>query len=76
MFLTVFIMLMFLMILQIMYDWQLNNWKYDLKVIETNLAQKRLETDPNDISFLVAQLRELHEDAQKYLIWASFFGAS
>ncbi|KAI0090021.1 histidine kinase [Irpex rosettiformis] len=60
----------------IVYNWGQNWWDYDLKAIEASLAQKRTETDPNDLSFLVAQLRELHEEARKYLLWASFFGAT
>lgn len=32
--------------------------------------------NPNDISFLVAQLRDLDEDARKFLVWASFFGST
>ncbi|KAI0700426.1 histidine kinase [Cytidiella melzeri] len=60
----------------ITYDWEHNWWNFDLQEIEKSLAAKRTETDPNDISFLVAQLRELHEDSRKYLLWASFFGAT
>ena len=47
-----------------------------MTAIETSLAQKKMETDPNDLSFMVAQLRELNEEARKYLLWASFFGAT
>ncbi|KAI0809255.1 histidine kinase [Irpex lacteus] len=60
----------------IAYSWEHNWWEYDLTAIETSLAQKKTETDPNDLSFMVAQLRELPEDARKYLLWASFFGAT
>lgn len=33
-------------------------------------------SDPNNLSYLVNHLRELPDDARKYLIWASFFGAT
>lgn len=30
--------------------------------------------DPTDLSFLISQMRELPEEARKYLTWAAFFG--
>ncbi|KIP05676.1 hypothetical protein PHLGIDRAFT_128752 [Phlebiopsis gigantea 11061_1 CR5-6] len=60
----------------ITYNWDSNQWDYNLDAIEKSLSQKKQDLDPNDISFLIAQLRELDEDARKYLIWASFFGAT
>lgn len=41
--------------------------------IENNLADQKI-TDPSDVSYLVAHLRELPEEARKYLTWAAFFG--
>ena len=60
--------------IQIQYNWEKNYWDYDQNEIEKSLAQKKSDIDPNDISFLHAQFRELDEDARKYLVWASFFG--
>ncbi|GJE87861.1 histidine kinase [Phanerochaete sordida] len=60
----------------IVYNWDKNYWDYDIDRIEKSLAQKKTEVNPNDLSFLIAQLRELDEDAKKYLVWASFFGST
>ncbi|KAF7798602.1 hypothetical protein EIP86_009824 [Pleurotus ostreatoroseus] len=60
----------------ITYDWEKNYWDYKIEAIEASMADKKAESDPNDISYLIAHLRELPEDARKYLIWASFFGSS
>lgn len=32
------------------------------------------KSDPADLTFLVAQFRELPEEARKYMLWAIFFG--
>lgn len=64
------------LLLQITYDWEKNYWDYNIEAIEASMADKKAESDPNDISYLIAHLRELPEDARKYLIWASFFGSS
>ena len=63
--------------LLITYNWERNHWDYDIEAIENSLSDKKTgEIDPNDISFLISHLRELPDDARKYLIWASFFGSS
>lgn len=49
---------------------------FDLAAIEDTLVDKKMVVDPNNLSYLIAHLRELPEDAKKYLIWASFFGAT
>lgn len=64
------------MFIEITYNWDKNFWDYDIDAIEKSLSQKKQDMDPNDISFLTAQLRELDEDARKYLIWASYFGST
>ncbi|GBE78499.1 histidine kinase [Sparassis crispa] len=58
----------------IKYSWDRNYWEYDITAIENSLLDKQMVTDPTDLTFLIAHLRELPEDAKKYLIWASFFG--
>ncbi|KAI0271645.1 histidine kinase [Gloeopeniophorella convolvens] len=60
----------------ITFDWDRNCWQYDLLAIEKSLLSQRLVVDPNDISYLTAHLKELPDDARKYLIWASCFGAT
>lgn len=41
--------------------------------VEGSLTNQRI-SDPTDLSFLITHLRELPEEAKKYLIWAAFFG--
>ncbi|EKM60729.1 uncharacterized protein PHACADRAFT_155836 [Phanerochaete carnosa HHB-10118-sp] len=60
----------------ITYSWEKNHWEYEIEPIEKSLAQKKNDLNPNDLSFLIAQLHELDEDAKKYLVWASFFGST
>ncbi|PVF96145.1 hypothetical protein CPB86DRAFT_523058 [Serendipita vermifera] len=58
----------------IWYDWGFNSWQYNLEMIEQTVHAQQLVSAPTDISFLVAHFKELSEDAQNYLIWASIFG--
>ncbi|KAG9055946.1 hypothetical protein FS842_000718 [Serendipita sp. 407] len=58
----------------IWYEWGINTWQYNLEAIEQTVHAQQLISAPTDISFLVAHFRELNEDAQQYLIWASIFG--
>ncbi|OBZ79765.1 Peroxide stress-activated histidine kinase mak2 [Grifola frondosa] len=44
----------------IKYDWDKNYWDFDIRAIESR--------------YLIQHLREIPEDARKYIIWASFFG--
>ncbi|KAI0063199.1 STKc type histidine kinase [Artomyces pyxidatus] len=60
----------------ITFDWDRNWWHYDMPAIEATLLAQRVIVDPNDLSYLTAHLRELPEDARKYLIWASCFGST
>ncbi|GLB36534.1 putative GAF domain containing protein [Lyophyllum shimeji] len=57
----------------ITFDWAKNHWKYDIHAIEGSLNSKSIP-DPTDISFLISHMRELPEEARKYLLWAAFFG--
>lgn len=41
--------------------------------IEGSLANQ-IVSDPTDLSFLISRMRELPEEARKYLTWAAFFG--
>jgi hypothetical protein len=43
-----------------------------MAAIEGSLANQKI-SDPTD-TFLISHLRELPDEAKKYLIWAAFFG--
>ncbi|KAI1786301.1 histidine kinase [Ganoderma leucocontextum] len=58
----------------IWYDWDKNNWQFDIAQIEKTLFDKKMTAAPGDLNFLVNHLRELPEDARKFVILASFFG--
>ncbi|KAH9945631.1 histidine kinase [Amylocystis lapponica] len=58
----------------IKFNWDRNLWEYDISAIEASLLDKKMVADPTDLTYLINHLRELPEDAKKYLIWASFFG--
>ncbi|KAH8086606.1 histidine kinase [Cristinia sonorae] len=60
----------------ITYNAEKNAWDFDLPAIEARLMDAHMVSDPNNLEYLVKHLRELPEDARKYLIWASFFGAT
>ncbi|KAI0793300.1 histidine kinase [Abortiporus biennis] len=60
----------------ITFNWEKNHWEFDLPAIEDCLLDRKLVADPNNLSYLILHLRELPEDARKYIIWASFFGAT
>ncbi|KAF8912937.1 dual-domain HisK/Mak2 protein kinase [Gymnopilus junonius] len=47
--------------------------RYDMAAIERTLADQKF-SDPTDLTFLTTRLRELPEEARKYLLWAAFFG--
>jgi hypothetical protein len=44
-----------------------------MAAIEGSLADQRI-TNPNDLTFLINHMRQLPEEAKKYLLWATFFG--
>ncbi|KAJ7693555.1 dual-domain HisK/Mak2 protein kinase [Mycena rosella] len=50
-----------------------NNWDYDVVAAEDSLGSQKI-SDPTDLSFLISNLRELPEEAKKYLRWAAMFG--
>ncbi|PCH33241.1 hypothetical protein WOLCODRAFT_21861 [Wolfiporia cocos MD-104 SS10] len=58
----------------ITYNWDQNQWEYDIAAIEPSLHDQKMIADPSDLSYLINHFRELPDDAKKYLIWASFFG--
>ncbi|KIK70394.1 hypothetical protein GYMLUDRAFT_89430 [Collybiopsis luxurians FD-317 M1] len=58
---------------QITFNWERNHWEYNIADIAASMDSKP-KSDPTDLSFLVAQFRELPEEARKFLIWAIFFG--
>ncbi|KAF9473185.1 hypothetical protein BDN70DRAFT_997771 [Pholiota conissans] len=57
----------------ITFDWEHNHWVYDMKAIEGSFSNQKV-SDPTDLTFLITHLRELPEEARKYLLWAAFFG--
>ncbi|KAF8167825.1 hypothetical protein B0H34DRAFT_645007 [Crassisporium funariophilum] len=57
----------------ITFDWEHNHWIYDISTIEGSLVNQRI-SDPTDLTFLTSHMRELPEEARKYLTWAAFFG--
>jgi hypothetical protein len=48
--------------------------RYDMRGIETSLAVHNMASDPSDLTFLISHLRELPEEALRYMTWAAFFG--
>lgn len=46
---------------------------YDVIAVEESLGSKTI-SDPTDLSFLISNLRELPEEARKYMRWAAMFG--
>lgn len=46
---------------------------YDMKAIEESMISQKI-SDPTDLTFLRQHMRELPEEAKKYLTWAVFFG--
>jgi len=47
--------------------------RYNMPAIEGSLANQKV-SDPTDLTFLITHMRELPEEARKYLLWAAFFG--
>jgi hypothetical protein len=47
--------------------------RYNMSAIEGSLANQKV-SDPTDLTFLITHMRELPEEARKYLLWATFFG--
>ncbi|OCH84424.1 histidine kinase [Obba rivulosa] len=58
----------------IKFNWDRNWWEYDISAIESSLLDKKMVADPSDLSYLISHLRELSDEARKYILWASFFG--
>ncbi|KAK7064662.1 histidine kinase [Favolaschia claudopus] len=57
----------------ITFNWEQNNWDFDLVAAEGTLGSKKT-SDPTDLTFLISNLRELPDEAKKYLRWAAMFG--
>ncbi|CDO70926.1 hypothetical protein BN946_scf184829.g34 [Trametes cinnabarina] len=58
----------------IRYDRDRNNWQFNISAIEATLFDKKSIATPGDLAFLINHLRELPEDARRFVIWACFFG--
>ncbi|KAF6766466.1 dual-domain HisK/Mak2 protein kinase [Ephemerocybe angulata] len=50
-----------------------NYWEYDMQAIEGSFVDNHI-SDPTDLTFLLERMRELPEEARKYLTWAALFG--
>ncbi|KAG6891107.1 hypothetical protein C0995_014197 [Termitomyces sp. Mi166 len=57
----------------IVFDWGRNFWMYDMPAIEGDAYNHNI-LDPTDPKYLTSHMRELSEEARKYLTWAAFFG--
>ncbi|KAJ7151534.1 hypothetical protein C8R46DRAFT_1166444 [Mycena filopes] len=57
----------------IKFNWDHNNWEFNVLAAEESLGSKKI-SDPTDLSFLISNLRELPDDAKRYLRWAAMFG--
>ncbi|KAJ7630475.1 hypothetical protein FB45DRAFT_915621 [Roridomyces roridus] len=57
----------------IKFNWERNHWDYDVAGVEESLGSKKT-SDPTDLTFLISNLRELPEEAKKYLRWGAMFG--
>ncbi|EJD55247.1 hypothetical protein AURDEDRAFT_140870 [Auricularia subglabra TFB-10046 SS5] len=58
----------------IRFSWEHNNWHYDIVAIEKSPVAQEWVSNPGDVSFLLAHIHELRDEARKYLAWASLFG--
>ncbi|KXN87566.1 Peroxide stress-activated histidine kinase mak2 [Leucoagaricus sp. SymC.cos] len=57
----------------ITFDWERNHWDFNMKAVEESMIDQKI-SDPTDLTFLRQHMRELPEEAKKYLTWAVFFG--
>ncbi|KAJ7356807.1 dual-domain HisK/Mak2 protein kinase [Mycena albidolilacea] len=57
----------------IKFNWEHNHWDFDILAAEESLGSKKI-SDPTDLTFLISNLRELPDEAKKYLRWAALFG--
>ena len=59
----------------IFYDWENNQWRYDLREIEDAIMLDDNDSfDSQQLDFMVARLRELPSIGRSILKWASFVG--
>ncbi|TFK57700.1 histidine kinase [Heliocybe sulcata] len=58
------------------FDWERNYWQFNMPAIEAMYLDQQAVSDPSDPMFLTQHLREFPEEARRFIIWASFFGAS
>ncbi|KAI9494152.1 hypothetical protein BDB00DRAFT_938504 [Zychaea mexicana] len=58
----------------IFFDWQKNEWDYNLAEIKEATTYSNESDTQLDVSFMVARLRELPVESQSLLKWASFIG--
>ncbi|EPQ61132.1 hypothetical protein GLOTRDRAFT_113578 [Gloeophyllum trabeum ATCC 11539] len=60
----------------ITFDWEHNHWQFNMPSIEALYLDQHIVSDPADPLFLTKHLRELPDEARRFIIWASFFGAT
>ena len=58
----------------IFFNWQKNEWDYNLNQITDGITPNGQADTELDVSFMVARLRELPSESQNLLKWASFVG--
>ncbi|KZV95615.1 STKc type histidine kinase [Exidia glandulosa HHB12029] len=58
----------------IKFSWEHNYWHYDIAAIENSFVAREWVSNPGDVSFLLAHIQDLPDEARKYLLWASMFG--
>ncbi|KZT56029.1 hypothetical protein CALCODRAFT_550887 [Calocera cornea HHB12733] len=59
----------------IYFDWEGNHWQYNIDLIQDKfLSDHFSQSDPGDVDFLVARMREFPDVMQRYVVWACFFG--
>lgn len=58
----------------IKFSWEHNSWHYDIATIENSFVAQEWVSNPGDVSFLIAHIHDLPDEARKYLLWASMFG--
>ncbi|KZP00739.1 histidine kinase [Calocera viscosa TUFC12733] len=59
----------------IYFDWEGNHWQYNIDLIQDKFFTEHFsQSDPGDVEFLVARMREFPDVMQRYVVWACFFG--
>ncbi|KZT22094.1 histidine kinase [Neolentinus lepideus HHB14362 ss-1] len=60
----------------ITFDWERNYWQFNMPAIEATYLDQQTVSDPSDPLFLTQHLHEFPDEARRFILWASFFGAT